>query len=169
MAAMLQLKAKFSTQNNRPQMFHCSKREHRRVATSLIEDFLFCQQHRFDRQAYVLLICTWHWKVLGTHPQQSLSRSSILIGHQAETSESGEALLSTHIICTIPKGKPTKNTGKKLEKSKGETNDVSRVLLFMAHSHTDTRTANCLKVTVSPNTCAPHIHTHTDIDRYMYI
>lgn len=162
MAAMLQLKAKFSTQNNRPQMFHCSKREHRRVATSLIEDFLFCQQYRFDRQAYVLLICTWHWKALGTHPQQSLSRSSILIGHQAETSESGEALLSTHIICTIPRGKPTKNTRKNLEKSKGkQTMQVECCYSWHTHTQTHTRTANCLKVTVSPNTCAPHIHTHT--------
>lgn len=71
------------------------------------------------------------------------------------------------------KGETDKKHEKKLEKSKGETNDASRVLLFMAHSHTDTDThGKLLEVNGKPQHMCPtytHSHTYTDIDRYMYI
>lgn len=156
MAAMLQLKEKFSTQNNRPQMFHCSKGEHRRVATSLIEDFLFCQQYRFDRQAYVLLICTWHTPATIALPLEHsywppswnlwIGRSAFKYSYYLHNS----------------KGETDKKHEKKPREKQGETNDASRVLLFMAHSHTDTHThGKLLEGNGKPqHMCPTYTHTH---------
>lgn len=103
------------TEKNRSQMFHCCQRELRSVALSLIEDFPFSILPTMPAlpstslgasHLHSAFECTWH--SLATPAALAFIQqlcSSILIGRRAETFGSGEALLSTHIICTIQRGK----------------------------------------------------------------